>query len=114
MNNGIKRALAEKVKEEAKDCHKLYKTSSIICEPQYIDFYIHALDYYGCVITENSFNDYLYFIVDRPELLKGSIEECISSYVEQVKPSKPKRTTNLDWLLYVAYFLMGLLLGYVI
>ena len=93
MKEAVKIAIAEKVKEKAIKCYKIHKTSQTDCEEQYVEFYKHALNFFGCEITRNSGGRYLAFIVSNPEKLGGSINECVSTWME-------KKQKNIKMLIY--------------
>ncbi|WP_111857864.1 hypothetical protein [Acinetobacter sp. CFCC 10889] len=110
MHKNVQIAIAKKVKEVAKDCHRIHRTSLVRYEKQYEKFYIHCLKYFGCEITRNS-GTALYYIVYQPTNLNRTIEDCIASYNESLlKKSKPF-VFNVS---HVAFFILGMLFMVVI
>lgn len=113
MEEAVKIAIADKVKLKAIRCYEEHKTATIDCENQYVEFYKHALDYFGCEVTRNTQDLYLDFIVYDPEKLNNSVEYCVSTWVEKKPGDRGKTNAPISWFIVLA-FVFGFFVGRVV
>lgn len=108
MKEQVKIAIAEKVKLGAFNCHYTHKTSLVRCEEQYVEYYAHCLEYFGCEITRNTYDKYLGFIVYDPSRIELDVQDCVDSYTPPVKKESKLKLGAIH------YLLIGYVFGFII